>query len=94
MKFKSPSPRLLTICWLILMGLTVGTMFSGQVTMQTSLSALLIVTLGLITWFKSMLILRYYLNLRTASSGWNKALNSYLFIVLGIITTIFLLGKF
>ena len=76
------------------MGLSVGTMISGQVTSQASLSAFLIVTLGLITWFKSMMILRYYLNLRTASAGWNKAFNSYLFIVLSIITVIFLLGKF
>lgn len=93
MKFKSPPAPTLLICWLILMALTVGSMLSGRVTTDTALSAGLIVSLGIITWFKSMMILRYYLNLRTASSGWNKAFNSYLFVVLGIIITIFLLGK-
>lgn len=93
MNFKNPSTRTLIICWLILIGLTIGTMTSGQVTSITALSPLLIITLAIITWFKSMLILRYYLNLANASKGWNKAFNSYLFIILGIITLIFLLGK-
>jgi len=94
MKFISPDRRTLTICWLVLMALTVGTMISGRVTSEVALSAFLIISLGIITWFKSMLILRYYLNLKSASKGWNKAFNSYLFIVLGIITAIFLIGKF
>lgn len=93
MKFKNPSTRTLILCWVVLMALTIGTMLSGRVTSEFSLSAALILSLGLITWFKSMLILRYYLNLRTASKGWNQAFNSYLFIVLGIIMLIFLLGK-
>ena len=75
------------------MGLTIGTMISGQVTSMAALSAPLIITLGIITWFKSILILRYYLNLASASKGWNKGFNSYLFIILAIITLIFLLGK-
>ncbi len=94
MKFISPDRRTLTICWLVLMALTVGTMISGRVTSEVALSAFLIISLGIITWFKSILILRYYLNLKSASKGWNKAFNSYLFIVLGIITAIFLIGKF
>jgi len=94
MKFISPDRRTLTICWLVLMALTVGTMISGRVTSEVALSAFLIISLGIITWFKSMLILRYYLNLKSASKGWNKAFNIYLFIVLGIITAIFLIGKF
>lgn len=93
MKFKNPSTRSLIFCWLALMILTIGTMVSGRVTSDVSLSNILIITLGFITWFKSMLILRYYLNLKNASSGWNKAFNSYLFVVLGIIMLIFLLGK-
>lgn len=93
MKFQNPSIRTLVFCWLALMILTIGTMLSGRVTSEVALSATLIISLAVITWFKSMLILRYYLNLRTASKGWNKAFNSYLFIVLGIITLIFLLGK-
>ncbi|MBL4895135.1 MAG: cytochrome C oxidase subunit IV family protein [Emcibacter sp.] len=93
MKFQNPNIRTLVFCWLALMILTIGTMLSGRVTSEVALSATLIISLAAITWFKSMLILRYYLNLRTASKGWNKAFNSYLFIVLGIITLIFLLGK-
>ncbi|MBL4800302.1 MAG: cytochrome C oxidase subunit IV family protein [Emcibacter sp.] len=93
MEFKNPSTRILLLCWLALMILTVGTMLSGRVTSETALSSGLIISLGIITWFKSMLILRYYLNLRTASRGWNRAFNSYLFVVLGIVTLIFLLGK-
>ena len=93
MKFQNPNIRTLVFCWLALMILTIGTMLSGRVTSEVALNATLIISLAVITWFKSMLILRYYLNLRTASKGWNKAFNSYLFIVLGIITLIFLLGK-
>jgi len=93
MIFKNPSIRTLMICWIILIGLTIGTMMTGRVMTDTSLSGLSIIALGVITWVKSMLILRYYLNLKSASRGWNKVFNSYLFIILGIITLIFLLGK-
>ncbi len=91
MKFKNPSIRTLIFCWLALMILTIGTMISGRVTSDVALSSVLIITLGFITWFKSMIILRYYLNLASASTGWNKTFNSYLFAVLGIIMLIFLL---
>lgn len=91
MKFKNPSTKTLLICWLALIILTIGTMVTGRVTSDVALSSLLIISLGFITWFKSMLILRYYLNLASASRGWNKAFNSYLFVVLGIIMMIFLL---
>ena len=90
MNFKNPSIRTLIFCWLALMVLTIGTMLSGRVTSDVALSGTLIITLGFITWFKSMLILRYYLNLASASSGWNRAFNSYLFVVLGVIMLIFL----
>ena len=90
MKFKNPSIRTLIFCWLALMVLTIGTMVSGRVNSDVALSSILIISLGFITWFKSMIILRYYLNLASASKGWNKAFNSYLFIVLGIIMLIFL----
>lgn len=93
MTFKNPSTRTLILCWVVLMALTIGTMISGRATSDTALTAALVLSLGLITWVKSMLILRYYLNLRTASKGWIKGFNSYLFIVLGIIMLIFLLGK-
>ena len=93
MKFNNPSTQNLILCWLILMIFTIGTMLSGRAISGGVLSGVLIISLGFITWFKSMLILRYYLNLKSASKGWNKAFNSYLFIVLGVITLIFLLGK-
>ncbi|PCI33553.1 MAG: hypothetical protein COB54_04440 [Alphaproteobacteria bacterium] len=93
MNFKNPSTRTLILCWVVLMALTIGTMMSGRATSDAALTAGLVLSLGLITWVKSMLILRYYLNLRTASKGWNKGFNIYLFIVLGIIMLIFLLGK-
>jgi len=93
MKFKNPDYRTLLICWLALIGLTAGTMLSGHVTSDRALSNLLIISLGLITWVKSMLILRYYLNLRSASRGWNRAFFSYIFIILGTVTAIFILGR-
>ena len=72
MTFKNPSTRTLILCWVVLMALTIGTMISGRATSDTALTAALVLSLGLITWVKSMLILRYYLNLRTASKGWIK----------------------
>ncbi|MCF6195087.1 MAG: cytochrome C oxidase subunit IV family protein [Emcibacter sp.] len=93
MKFTNPSPKTLFFCWLALMALTIGTMLSGHATSDIALSDLLILALGLITWVKAMVILRYYLNLRAASRGWNRAFSSYLFVVLGIIMAIFIVGK-
>ena len=93
MNFKSPSLRSLLLCWLVLLILTLGTMISGRVTSNISLTTLLIISLGLITWFKTLLILRYYLNLKSASKGWNHAFGGYLFVLLGLITLIFLTGK-
>ncbi len=91
MKFKNPDTKTLITCWLALVLLTIGTMTTGRITSEVALSNILIISLGFITWFKSMLILRYYLNLASASRGWNKVFNSYLFVILGIIMVIFLL---
>ncbi len=93
MKFENPNYFILATCWITLVALTIGTMITGRVTSEASLSMSLILSLAVITWFKSMLILRYYLNLRTASKGWNKAFLIYLFFIIGTISLIFLLGK-
>ncbi|WP_339863525.1 cytochrome C oxidase subunit IV family protein [Paremcibacter congregatus] len=93
MNFQSPPPRALVFCWLFLLLLTLASMFSGQATRLITLSAPMIFTLGLITWGKALLMLRYYLNLKAASRGWNKAFGGYLFIVTGLLTAIFLIGK-
>lgn len=93
MIFKNPSRRLLVFCWVLLVLLAVGTLFSGQATSLNRLPPLLILSLGILTWVKAMLVLRYYLNLKSASRGWNRAFNSYLFIILAILTSIFVLGK-
>ncbi len=93
MNFKNPDYRTLFLCWLALMALTAGTMLTGHAATDQTLSDLLVVSLGLITWVKAMVILRYYLNLRSASRSWNKAFFSYIFLVLGTITVIFILGR-
>ncbi len=93
MKFQNPGIKILTICWVILILLTVGTMFSGNVSTTDSLSSPMIILLGVITWFKSMLILRYYLNLQSSTKGWNRAFNFALLVLLSILVAIFLIGK-
>ena len=87
-----PSRTTLLIAWLILMALSVGTLFTGRVSQQTALGPLFVLSLFAITWLKSRFILRYYLNLRAASKGWQVGFAFYIFLLLALIFAIYLGG--
>ncbi len=88
---RQPGIRLLARAWAIMMLLTVGTMIAGRVTSDVTLGVAWMVALSAITWGKSLFILRYYLNLRAAEGGWNKAFSSFLFVLLLLILLLFTL---
>ena len=90
---KTPSRKTLLIAWLILMALSVGTLFTGRVIGKTALGPLFVLSLFVITWLKSRFILRYYLNLRAASRGWQIGFALYIFILLALIFMIYLGGR-
>ncbi len=81
-----PSPRTLFIVWLVLMGLSAATMIAGQVTTTLSLGMVWMAVLLLAAGLKSSLILRYYLDLKSASSGWNTLFTG---LVMAILVTVF-----
>ena len=85
MNAKHPSFRLLTIAWLLLIALTLGTIFTGRVGELEPIGLTWTAALLIVTGFKAITILRWFLNLRAASAGWNTLFISYLVILLLII---------
>ncbi len=85
MDARHPGYRLLTIAWLLLIALTIGTIFTGRVGELEPIGLTWTAALLIVTGFKAFAILRWFLNLRAASSGWNKFFISYLILLLLII---------
>jgi len=54
------------------MALTIATMIAGKVTNTVSLGMVWMAVLMAVTWLKATLILNYYLDLKSATGGWNK----------------------
>ncbi|PLX44258.1 MAG: hypothetical protein C0605_02775 [Hyphomicrobiales bacterium] len=91
MHSKIPSRKTLTIAWIALMGFSIATMIAGRVTDPSSLGPLLMLALLMVTGFKSLWILRYYLNLRASTKGWNSAFISFLLSLLTLIYGLYLI---
>ena len=85
--FIEPIKGLLLV-WLILIGLTVGTMITGKVTQNVSLSLVWAVGLFAVTLIKSRLILNYYLELKSASGSWGRLFNALVYILISILALI------
>ncbi len=83
------TPRTLVIVWLVLMGLTIGTMIAGKVTDATSLGMIWMGVLMVVTGFKATLILNYYLDLKAATGGWGKGFVSLVSSILIIVFVIY-----
>ena len=96
-----PRPRTLLIVWLVLMILTTGTMVFGVYLpiskVPASLSAtgwvshLSVVMTLAISGYKSRLILSWYLDLQSASPGWNKGFMAAVIIILMAISIPYIL---
>lgn len=80
-----PSLRSLTSVWLIILFLSIGTLFTGQVDQPSTIGLLWMLGLLGVTLFKSILILDYFLDLKAASGSWNKVFISLICIILLII---------
>jgi len=80
------TPRTLTLVWLALMCATGLTMISGRVTDISSIGWLWSSTLLIVTWLKARLILSYFLNLKSATRGWNQV---FTFLVTVILLAVF-----
>ncbi len=89
MHIRQPTRKELIYAWFAMMLLTIGTMIAGHVTSSRSLGILWMSALMLITFFKARYILRYYLNLKAATGGWNSAFNAFLIILLLSILALF-----
>ena len=87
-----PSVKTLFIVWLSLMAATVGTMFTGKVTAIESIGPLWMGLLLVVTYFKATLILGYYLDLKSATGGWNKGFNGLVAAILIAIYALYLSG--
>jgi hypothetical protein len=86
-----PSRTTLALAWIVLIGLTIGTMFTGRVTLQATLGVPLFAALLFVTWLKTAIILRTYLNLRTVPAA-ADALTILVGLVLAVIATLYVLA--
>lgn len=94
MHAKIPSRKTLIIAWLALMGFSIATMITGRVTNPATLGPALMLALLVVTGFKSLWILRYYLNLRASTRGWNSAFITFLIVMLTLIYGLYLIPFF
>ncbi len=77
-----PAPRTLFIIWLALILATAITMMAGKVTQIASIGVVWTAVLMIVTGLKANLILSYFLDLRSATGGWNKAFNALIIIII------------
>lgn len=81
-----PKPKTLFIVWLLLLAATSASMVAGKAGDVSSPGLGGTGLLLLVTWIKARLIMSYFLDLKSASHGWNVALNA---LVITIILVIF-----
>lgn len=79
-----PSPRRLSLTWLVLMALTAASMIAGRVAPDAGLEPLGLAGVGLVlaaAVFKSRLILMNFLNLRCAAGSWRPLFTFWLTLI-------------
>ncbi len=79
------SARALIWVWLVLIALSAGTLFVGGATSEESFGILGGAAVFGITFFKTKLILNYYLDLKAAIGNWNMFFSSLVFLILLIL---------
>ncbi len=80
--------------WAVLMLATIATMFSGKVSDITSIGPIWMGLLLIVTYVKATLILGYYLDLKSATGGWNKGFNTLVATILMITYAMYLYGYY
>lgn len=86
------SARTLICVWLVLIALSAGTLFVGGATSEESYGVLGGAAVFGITFFKTKLILNYYLDLKAATGNWNTLFSSLVFLILLILFSIYCAG--
>ncbi len=87
-----PQPKTLSIVWIVLMALSGATMIVGNVTNTLSLGMTWMALLLVVTLVKSTLILQYYLDLKSSTSGWSKAFIGLVSVMLVIVFGLYAAG--
>jgi hypothetical protein len=87
-----PTPKTLIVVWLALMIATIGTMIAGKVTQVSSIGPTWILVLMGVTLLKASLILNYFLDLRSASKGWNKGFVGLVAVIVSGVVALYLTG--
>jgi|GEM_PF-2761201 len=89
-----PSIRTLICVWLLLIVLSAGTLFTGGVTTSETIGIWGGTALFAITFFKTKLILNYYLDLKSAAGNWNTLFSSLIFLILLILFGLYSVSVF
>lgn len=76
-----------TIIWIILMSLTILTLFIGETGLEGK--TIILIILG-VTFFKVQMIVDYFMALKKARWGWQLAMFSWSFLVLTFIGVAFI----
>lgn len=87
-----PSLKTLISVWAVLMLATIATMFSGKVSDITSIGPVWMALLLFVTYVKATLILGYYLDLKSATAGWNIGFNMLVAAILIVTYAMYLFG--
>lgn len=85
-----PSIKTLVMVWLVLIGLTLGTMFAGRVSTNEAVGPVLLALLFAVTFLKTNLILGYFLDLRSAVGPWGRVFNGMVLSVLAVVFVLYL----
>jgi hypothetical protein len=90
---RFPSARTLVRAWLVLVGLTLGTIVAGKTVGEAnrlaSLGLAWAAVLLLVTGLKARLILWRYLDLAASTPSWRGLLVAYLLVVMGVVLALY-----
>ncbi len=76
-----------TVIWIVLMLLTILTLFMGETGLERKYIILIILA---VTFFKVQMIVDYFMGLRKTRWGWQVAMFSWSFLVVSLIGVAFL----
>ncbi len=87
-----PSPKTLVSVWIALLLLSAATMVAGRVNLTESIGVFWMLALMCVVWLKAMLIMRYYLDLRSAAGGWGTVFNALTLVIVVIVAGLYLVS--
>lgn len=88
---RYPSTRRLIIVWLILMTAALATLLAGTITGDKAVGPVWMAVAMIAASIKMLLILEYFLDLRSAGAGWRRAFNTLAVIFPATVFVIYLI---